>query len=958
MASPNTFIDALAAPEVFSGSISLGKRSRLTFSDGLNAVVDPLNGTTVVTAVASAADGNVNATKAAQFNGNDAVGVGTINAQALSGSLTRLANGQSFIVGLGGIAVTSASNGQVIVSGSTSGDVNATRAAQFNGNDAIGVGTVSATALTGSLTKLSSGVAYIVGQGGVTVTTGALGQVFVSSSLGGTNAVTIQGVTVKGAPPAFSALYNDGSVITGSSWGRPVFDIRNFGAVGGNNVDGAAIQAAIDAARAASSPTTSTIVHIPPSPLNTGWQIPQPLVVSPGNYEIRTGYYRPSIGANGTYPDLRSSGNWQGDMMVVGPNPFNERTPTIANDGTGFFELLFTGSGVDPQINLSEAYCAEINTLPSCTIELFIRPLPGNSGGPLLTSHGGRGQTSFTHDPATDTFANGFYFTMNPNGHPNASINTTNGFYPMTSSLAITSSIRTKVAVSYDGSFMRMYVSGCYAGKVPASGTIVRDYHSNLVLGGRPAAWEPIDLNLNATQCKVSSIAIRNSAKFTSEAGGIGAQQYAPETSQLTGSTDTLFLLNFNSSASIGTDSYPFLVAQTWTNVQRNPFYTNGALVYCRWRGMGLENQAQCSSLIGGLVIQGFDGNSGIDVTLSPNTYIRDNIVYAGNRAITFRNNTYLQQGDNNEVHVGPTGQSPGYTQVGMGGETWGVGKIGAAGVALFTRLQGTVIGGYSIVDTNASGGEYNLVYVRAGAFGGVGSPGHVYCGSILGQDLLTLRNPYFTDENGNLSADTAFFFYNCWNVEFDGGVIQAATLTTGSLVTFDGVGDAAFNSIFWGAGSGNKSNFRFIRGNTSAPIANPVKVLCTNQNTTLGPGCQWLGPDPTYHGAIEMVGLGNQTSYVKPISGARVGIRELDTLSFFSGSLIEVADPGSILTGSLYVNLPTAFPGYGREIYNSTSQTIIVGCSGSGGTPVSVPSLSSSLLRSKGTGWRKASFV
>lgn len=206
---------------VLSLTSSLSNERAFVASTGLKFVDGGANGNYTL----SINDGTV-----ATISGSTFTGV-TTHASGLSGSLTRLADGTSYLVAGPNVTIVSASNGSVTISstggGGGSGDPNASYVVlsttgslsservlsagtglsltdagaggnvTLSVNDSI-VATVSGSTFTGavkfnqglsgSLTRLIDGSSYLAAGANVTITSASNGQVTISSSGGGTPA--------------------------------------------------------------------------------------------------------------------------------------------------------------------------------------------------------------------------------------------------------------------------------------------------------------------------------------------------------------------------------------------------------------------------------------------------------------------------------------------------------------------------------------------------------------------------------------------------------------------------------------------------------------------------------------------------------------------------------------------------------------------------------------------------
>lgn len=108
--------DSAAAYVVLNATSSLSNERVLTGTNGLT-LTDGGAGNAVTLQL----DGTVARVSGSRFQGNITVtGTGSFES-GLSGSLTRLTDGRSFLVGIGAVTITSQSNGQITISGSGGG---------------------------------------------------------------------------------------------------------------------------------------------------------------------------------------------------------------------------------------------------------------------------------------------------------------------------------------------------------------------------------------------------------------------------------------------------------------------------------------------------------------------------------------------------------------------------------------------------------------------------------------------------------------------------------------------------------------------------------------------------------------------------------------------------------------------------------------------------------------------
>ncbi len=246
--SGSTFTGALVASGGISGSLQKtpGGLSYLVAAGGISitsqsngqivisgsapgAQVTAGSGISVSGAVVSINDAVVATLSGSQFTGPVVAGGG------LSGSLQRTSAGLPYLLSQGGITLTTQSNGQIIISGTSGGNGSSpspgtgiiVNGSQVSINDNV-VATLSGSTftgqliasggLTGSLQKTPTGLSYLVGVGAVSVTSQSNGQIFISGS--GDTTVAGLGLTKTGATLAIDTAVV--ATLSGSTFSGPV----------------------------------------------------------------------------------------------------------------------------------------------------------------------------------------------------------------------------------------------------------------------------------------------------------------------------------------------------------------------------------------------------------------------------------------------------------------------------------------------------------------------------------------------------------------------------------------------------------------------------------------------------------------------------------------------------------------------------------------------------------------
>ena len=154
----------------------------------------------------------------------------TVYSNALTGSLTRLSNGDPYLLAGSGISLATGSSGQVTITGNIGTLTNITAGEGLKGGGSVGAATLSIddsvvatvsgatfsgavkfnAGLSGSLTSLSNGLPYLLAGTNVTITTGSGGQITIDVSGGGGGSGLVDGFGIAN----YSARWQDTNTLT------------------------------------------------------------------------------------------------------------------------------------------------------------------------------------------------------------------------------------------------------------------------------------------------------------------------------------------------------------------------------------------------------------------------------------------------------------------------------------------------------------------------------------------------------------------------------------------------------------------------------------------------------------------------------------------------------------------------------------------------------------------------
>lgn len=677
----------------------------------------------------------------------------------------------------------------------------------------------------------------------------------------------------------------------------------------------------IDAVIAAATATNTVnpSVYIPPAPAAGEYPLERPIQLCKTLLTLRGAPSDTSVS------NFASTGTIL-RVLYNGPAIINTPTVTSAQMGvtqdgsTGFYGLAL-GSRY---LMISDGYAGSLNAQQAFTVEFWLQATTGASGV-IMASAGQRGLSEIRNCAlriqllTNNTITFGITTTNNP-----ITLNNNTGV-SVTTSIAAASGVRTKFEASYDGSFLRTYVNGVYAGKVACTGAITQSYFEQLMVGCQSSQWPFVGgFTFPAASCTIYSIRLSHDvARHTSE-----ITPYTPETSQITTcDNNTQLLLNFDPSLQVlPAGMFTGFIQYSALGMVANPTY-----LVCFGATQGQLSGATVRDInsVGGLNygVSGFLGN------LCPNITITNcNFSNNGGVGISLYNNCYLSK-------VERCGTASNHTAPGV--NCWGLGMFGAAGLLEIRRCQFN--GGIYCMVGNQCSGLYEDLYTIASTIGNY----YFVNQSGNGLNTQTFTNCYPGNESGFQSDSTIMFNGGPYGINFFGGGIEQTSNTTSALVTIDSDpvdgGNYVFSTAFKGTGTNPFLSF-------PTPTQRPVLVLmgdANNLDTSVGVIQPWI--DGYHPGYVLIPEQETRSTSVNVTSAATIPV----SINKYLHGTINVYDPSGILPADGYVlQLPLNDNGRIRTINNYTGRSLTVqGVTGSGGT---LAAHSTTTFQCLGSIWQK----
>ena len=489
---------------------------------------------------------------------------------------------------------------------------------------------------------------------------------------------------------------------------RGFYNVRDFGATPDDTTDDwAAIQAAINAASAGAGPFGT--VYIP----RGTYYVSKPLHISQG---IK--FYGAGRGAT----TITGYAAEQGPVLVVSPPNAAGYTgiPTGPALAMGAGSSMYLDGTNNYELNLRDGGAVELDGRGAITLELFYKPnfsVPAGQYNIISSSGNVTGPDGSTAISIQHTDNDSITALLTVSGaiqvvrSPNNTLATGNVYH---------------IALTYDGSMIRLFVNGTLMASQAATGPINQKVAEDFVIGPKVYDYMESTFMNSMTKGWVDSVRLSANARYTAN--------FTAPTAKLTNDGNTMFLLNFDNNYD------QFTVASTMYGPQTLFLRRFGG-------GMGQVGNFHMADL-------SFIG-TGPEFMYMITSMIDNVQVSAARRGIEFINNCYLNR--LNSVRV--IGQSQ--TQF----------DFGAGDASSVLSIQDMdVAGGHFPFYTQTSSVSINGLWVEASNGTEIAA---VFKGDMNGS--ATIIQPQVSTETNPNTIRNAIAIVGMGTVVMNGGVIETS---------------------------------------------------------------------------------------------------------------------------------------------------------------------------------------
>ena len=642
---------------------------------------------------------------------------------------------------------------------------------------------------------------------------------------------------------------------------RGFYNVRDFGAVPGDNTDQwAPIQAAIDAASGGTTDGTYGIVYVP----RGTYHVSKPLHITHG---IR--FY--GAGRNAT--TITSYAAEQGPVLVVSPPVSQGYTgiPTGPALATGAGNSMYLDGTNNYELNLRDGGAVELDGRSRLAIEFFYKPnfsCPSGQQYNIISSSG-----SITGPDGTQALviqhsgSDAVLAVLTIGGAVKVLLSPNNVLQPGNVY---------HIALTYDGSTIRLFVNGVMQASQAATGTITQKAAEDFVIGPKVYGFMETTFMNSMTIGWIDSVRLSSYERYTAN--------FTPPTAKFPYDGNTMFLLNFDNNYD------QFTTAST--------MYGTQTLFLRRFAGgMGQVGNLHLADM-------SFIG-IGPEFMYTVTSMIDNVQVTASRRGLQFINNCYLNRVNSLRV----IGQSSTLFDFGVGA---------ASGVLSLEDLD--VSGGHYPFYTDSSSVSVNGLWIEENTGTEVGM---VLKGNL--GDSSTIVQPEISAETNPASVRNAVAIVGMGSVVMTGGNIE----TTNGVASVYVAGGGTITHVggnYVAVGTLPASIYQI-----ATPPTNSVQLISPIQEGTNIPWADNLGAIQTSFGLGYTLTLmnvsanspANATSYY-------VGGDVIDTNNTnFDSAKIQIPKSGTIKRIFVRENLPAGNLGSAENVTHSFCINSATNCFG-----------------------------